>query len=74
MFSHELEQVGSNRNLNVVGRRNGLGKYVNKNPVQKGVVGLVTMATTVEAILGAVWIDSGYDIEEVRDVMEVWGC
>lgn len=37
-------------------------------PAQKGKISKGTRATTVEAILGAVWIDSGKNIHEVDRV------
>jgi len=41
-----------------MGFRNGLDRFVYINPAQDGVVSAGTMATTLEAILGAVYIDS----------------
>lgn len=46
----------------------GLDKYVTPNPAQKGKISKGTRATTVEAILGAVWIDSEMDIHAVDRV------
>ncbi|KAJ9663579.1 hypothetical protein H2201_005540 [Coniosporium apollinis] len=66
-----LSSVGSNANLNSVGQRNGLSSFVNGNPSQRGVVPPNTMAATVEATLGAVFLDSG--LQSVAEVMQTLG-
>lgn len=54
-----VSDIGSNANLDKVGRTYGLDNLINKNPADKdGSVGQITMAATVEAILGAVYLDS----------------
>ena len=56
----------------MVGRKNGLGVLINKNPAQyESSVELHTMAATVEAILGAVYLDSG--MKSVQGVMHNLG-
>lgn len=63
-----MSDIGSNANLDKVGRTHGLDKLINKNPSDENAsVGQITMATTVEAILGAVYIDS--DMKSVTAVM-----
>lgn len=57
-FSQTLSQVASNANLDRIGRQRGLQTFVNKNPSQGRDVSPITMAATVEAILGAVYLDS----------------
>ena len=64
-----MSQVGSNANLERVGRENGLHHYVNVNRPH-GAPNLVSsplMTSTVGAILGAVYLDGG--IETVEHVM-----
>ena len=61
-FSNIATTVGSNANLNRVGRAIGLERFI------YGVVGGKTVADTVEAILGAVYLDSG--LKKVKEVMD----
>jgi hypothetical protein len=56
-------ELGSNNAL-----KYGLAKCVVKNPSQKGDVPPNTLAWTVEAILGGVWLDSNKDIQKVEQV------
>lgn len=64
-----MGQVGSNANLNRIGRANGLHHYVNATCSygQQSSVSPATMTTTVGAILGAVYLDGG--LEMVEQVM-----
>ncbi|KAI4121863.1 MAG: hypothetical protein LQ341_007361, partial [Variospora aurantia] len=64
-------QVGSNANLNIVGRTANIDTFVNLSGAQRTVAPL-TMAVTVEAILGAVYLDSK-GIAAVKAVMEKLG-
>lgn len=64
--------AGSNTNLAIKGRLRGLDGFVNNNPSQGNTVSDRTVAQTVEAILGAVWLDSK-DLATVRHVMETMG-
>ena len=67
-----MADVGSNTNLNTIGRTNGLDTLINKNPAEPDdYVGPSTMAATVEAILGAVYLDS--DMKSVTEVMRNLG-
>lgn len=70
-FNQSLSQVASNANLDRVGRRHGLQNYVNSNPSQRQIVSPITMAATMEAILGAVYLDS--NLEKVGEVMQTLG-
>ena len=63
---------GSNVNLAITGRNHGLDGFVNKNPSQGNTVSNNTIAQTVEAILGAVWIDSK-NMATVHEVMKTVG-
>ena len=56
----------------MIGRTNGLDTLINKNPSDKDAnVGAVTMAGTVEAIIGAVYLDG--DMKSVTQVMQSLG-
>lgn len=68
-----IQAVGSNANLNRIGRAIGLSDCVNNNPAQGGVVSPATMTTTVEAILGAIYLDSEQNIEAIQTAMELMG-
>ncbi|KAI9818400.1 MAG: hypothetical protein M1827_000458 [Pycnora praestabilis] len=57
--SQVVSDVGSNVNLDRVGRANGIDACINKNPAQGRMVSPGTMTATIEAILGAVYLDSG---------------
>ncbi len=70
-FSQTLSQVASNANLDRIGRQRGLHRYVNSNPSQRQVVSPITMAATMEAILGAVYLDN--NLEKVWEVMQTLG-
>ena len=67
-----LQTIGSNNNLDRVGRVHGLDAYVHINP-GGNTVAPNTMAATVEALLGAIYLDSGHDIEAVNAVMNRLG-
>ena len=64
-FSNIATTVGSNANLNKTGRKIGLERFI------YGIVGGKTIADSVEAILGAVFLDSG--LKKVKDVMDTLG-
>lgn len=69
-----IQRLVSNSNLSMIGRQNGLEAYINPNPGQRGmIISEKTMATAVEALLGAVWHDSGHDINAVNSVMRALG-
>lgn len=61
-YSNITTAVGSNANLDRVGREIGLERFI------YGDHGGKTVADTVEAILGAVYLDSGF--KKVKEVMD----
>ena len=65
--------VGSNSNLNRIGRQCRLDHCIKDNPSNHGLVPPGTMATTVEAILAAVYHDSDSNIDSVKRVMSGLG-
>jgi ribonuclease-3 len=52
----------TNENLAKIGFSLGLDAYIQLNPSAQGVVPERLMATTIEAIVGAVYLDSNKDI------------
>lgn len=56
----------------MVARQHGLEAYVNNDPSRRGAVANSTLANTVEAILGAVYLDSNKDIDIVKAVMRIF--
>ncbi|KFY83837.1 hypothetical protein V500_09875 [Pseudogymnoascus sp. VKM F-4518 (FW-2643)] len=63
------ESIVGNTVLERIGRQIHLDELVNNNQSQQGIVSPKTLADTFEAILGAVYLDSGKNIEAVRLVM-----
>lgn len=66
-FQSEFAFIGSNNNLDAIGRQWQLQNFIVNNPSQGEFVSSGTMATTVEAILGAVYLDGG--LSAVEQVM-----
>ncbi|KAK4159301.1 ribonuclease III domain-containing protein [Cladorrhinum sp. PSN259] len=65
-----LAKIGSNKSLEELGRRLGLDKFVLTHPPQDGHVSRITLASTVEALIGAVWVDLSYDYATVQSVIQ----
>ena len=65
-FSNIATAVGSNANLDKIGREIGLERFI------YGVLLGKAVADAVEAILGAVYLDSGLKkVEEVMDTLDL---
>jgi ribonuclease-3 len=64
-----LNTRASNSYLATVGGAVGLARYVRINPAQQGDISPSTMATTVEALIGAVYPDSEPGLSAVKAVM-----
>ncbi|KAK5130379.1 hypothetical protein LTR08_002171 [Meristemomyces frigidus] len=64
-----ISTVGSNDNLATVARNCGLHTCVITHPGHRGAVSQGTLATMVEAIIGAVYVDSDKNMTAVRAVM-----
>lgn len=60
---------GSNYRLGQIGFARGINSFILLNPSLRGTVPTSLMATTVEAILGAVYLDSRRDIAPVLRVV-----
>lgn len=65
-----MRDLGSNKNLQSIGLELGLERFIN-TPEGVPPSTLRPVADTVEAILGAIYLDSG--LVEVRDVMDALG-
>lgn len=50
-----------------------MADLVVRNPCQQHSVPKTTLASSMEAIIGAVWIDSGKSLEQVLKVMQSLG-
>jgi ribonuclease-3 len=46
----------------------GIDQQVTKNPCQNGAVSKTAMASTLEAVMGAAWLDSGKDWPVTRAI------
>jgi ribonuclease-3 len=65
--------IVSNQNLAEICTYTGIAHYINGNPSQPGEQSPKTRTATIEAILAAVFLDSGKSIESVRTAMASLG-
>ncbi len=65
-------EVGANANLSGVCHSTGLAAFINKNKASWGAVSPATGSATVEAVLAAVFLDSG-SMDAVKQVMNTLG-
>ncbi|KAJ8610565.1 hypothetical protein MRB53_038470 [Persea americana] len=65
----EVQSLASNEHLCDIGMRRKLDAKITRNSSQKGDVGKVTMASTMEALVGAVWFDSGKNLDAIREIV-----
>ena len=70
-FDAIRQSVANNANLERIGNESGLVTFVNLHRGSLGVVSKVIMTATVEAVLGAVYLDSNMDT--VKRVMNTLG-
>jgi hypothetical protein len=69
-MGHSLScTAGWNSNLAKCGREAGLCVFVNKNSCHHDIVPSGTMATTVEALIDPVFLDSGASLMAVKGAM-----
>jgi ribonuclease-3 len=68
-----VQVIVNNTNVERIGRQIHIDEIVNRNPAQQGSVSGRTITDTVQAILGAVYLDSGRNIDCVRLVMVKFG-
>lgn len=60
-MSDKVAAVASNDNLKKIGEDNELGDYLSADPIANGGVAPKTMTGTVQAIIGAAFLDGGLD-------------
>ncbi|KAK5085215.1 hypothetical protein LTR05_004495 [Lithohypha guttulata] len=63
-------EIGTNEVLSLVGREQGVADIIVHNPCHGRSVPKTTLASSMEAIIGAVWVDSGKSLVDVRRVMQ----
>jgi ribonuclease-3 len=68
-----LQTYACNKQLTSTARVLDLQRFIHQRPDLERNVPNSTLATTVEAILGAVWLDSNEDVQQVDEVMEKIG-
>ena len=68
-----VQRIGSNANLCIIGRQVGLESHIIVPASHFGAVSDKTVATTVEALLGAVFLDTDKNIDAVKSVMQALG-
>lgn len=68
-----VDAVVSNKNLEIVALKHRLDSFVVKNPSQRGTLPRAAAASTIEALVGAVWLDSGRDFVAVQSVIDMLG-
>ncbi|KAJ5723958.1 hypothetical protein N7488_001993 [Penicillium malachiteum] len=68
-----LSKKANNENLASIGFAFGLDKFIILNPSAQGIVPKRLMATTVEALIGAVYLDSQKSIQATLGVIKALG-
>ncbi|CAI7614635.1 unnamed protein product [Penicillium manginii] len=68
-----LQKHACNKILDAKGQEWSLDKFITTHPAQKGEVSKGVRASTVEAIIGAVWLDSFKNAAEVDRVIDILG-
>ena len=65
-----VQDVATNEKLKNVAKEWNLTKWLKENPCQAGQEPKTTLASTVEAIIGAVWLDCDRDLVEVQQLIK----
>jgi ribonuclease-3 len=68
--SNKVKKLCRNKKLSQVAQESGLVKYIENNPCQKGQISQETAASTVEALVGAVFLDCGKNMTTVKEVLK----
>ncbi|EUC39445.1 hypothetical protein COCMIDRAFT_10509 [Bipolaris oryzae ATCC 44560] len=68
-----VKNLCRNTKLSQVAQRSKISTYVTKNPCQEGQVPQETAASTIEALVGAIYLDSGKDMSTVKKVLKAIG-
>ncbi|CAG8951513.1 hypothetical protein HYFRA_00007429 [Hymenoscyphus fraxineus] len=72
-ISDVVARIVSNDNLAENCISTGISAYINKNPSQRGETPPKTRAATMEAILGAIYLDCDEGLSSVRATMSILG-
>jgi len=65
-----VRDFGTNENLKRIANEWNFTEPLEENPHQKGKMPKTTLASTVEAVIGAVWIDSQKDVVTVQHLLK----
>jgi ribonuclease III len=68
-----IQELACNDKLKVIAWLNGLDRFLVQIPSHKGRPSRNFLASATEALVGAVWLDSGRDIQAVQSVIETLG-
>lgn len=66
-----IQEVATNDELQMIAKKWNLMALLKENPSEAGRESTTTLASTVEAIIGAVWIDCDRNLLEVQQVINV---
>ena len=66
-----VRDAGTNNRLQEVAKDWNLSTLLQENPSQSGQEPKTTLASTVEALIGAVWVDCNRNLAEVQDVIRL---
>lgn len=65
-----VSELASNNYFNEVSLRLGLDEYIINHPGSKDQFSPYTLATAFEAIIGAIWLDSGKSVEVIKKILD----
>jgi ribonuclease-3 len=68
-----VQRLSCNDNLTDRGSELDIGAYIQNNPSQGNTISPGLMATTVEAIIGAVFLDNNRDLDAVESIIALFG-
>ena len=66
-----VKDAGTNERLREVAKDWNLSTWLKENPCQAGQEPRTALASTVEALIGAVWVDCNRNLAEVQDVIRL---
>jgi ribonuclease-3 len=66
-----VQQVATNNDVEKVAKGWNVTEWLKEKPCQEGQASKRTLASTVEAIIGAVWIDYNQDLSKVQQVVNI---
>ncbi|KAL2817998.1 ribonuclease III domain-containing protein [Aspergillus cavernicola] len=72
-INYATQQIAANVNLTKRGFALGIDAYIWNNPSQGNSVSPKVMATTMEAIIGAAFLDMNRDMAEVQSIIDALG-